>query len=155
MKLHLEQPINASADKVWTVLAHQFEDIAAWSDTVNESRALDRSEIPADVKPAAHAPALGRETIAGPGIKLKEVITAYSEDNRELTFEGIGLPRIMRFAKDTQRVTATGANTCLLTFDVHVEPKGAFKVINPLLKRRMASTFSKIQQELKHYTESN
>ncbi len=156
MELHIETEINAPAEKVWEILAHQFAEIGEWSSTVKESRELSAGEIPSRFIPASNAPALGRETIAGPGVKLKEVITEYSEEKMELTFEGIDLPPLVfNSGKDTQSVISKGSNKCLLTFDVDMQPRGIFKVINPLLKRRMGSTFGAIQKELKVHAEND
>ncbi len=48
MKLQIRQEINAPADKVWTVLAHQFSEIGEWSPRIEYSRAMDMEEVPTE-----------------------------------------------------------------------------------------------------------
>lgn len=155
IEIHLETEIDAPAEEVWQILAHQFGDIADWSATVNESRSLTMDEIPDGFDAVPNAPAPARATVAGPGISLTEVITMYSEEAMELTFEGTNLPPLVfEYAKDTQRVIPVSANQSLLTFDVSVKTRGIFKAVNPLLARRFAASFGTVQQELKVYAET-
>lgn len=92
MDLHFEQEINAPAEKVWEVLAHQFGEIGAWAPGVKSSRVLDDSEIPADYQVAPSAPIPGRAT-TNPLGETKEVLIMYSDENKEFTFRGVGLPQ--------------------------------------------------------------
>jgi len=141
MELHIETEINAPAEKVWEILAHQFDDIADWSKTVRESRAIDSDEMPVGFTPASNAPFPGRETVTAVAT-LQEIIIDYSEENKELTFAGAGLPSFFVHAKDRQRVIPQSPDKCLLTFDVDIKLRGVFKLMEPILKRRMHSTFS-------------
>ena len=153
MQVHIKTKINAPAEKVWQILAHQFDDIATWSSIVNESRRLSAGEIPAGFTPAPSAPVLGRETVS-PALKAKEIITHYSEEKMELTFEAADLPPIMTYADDVQRVIPNGPNQCIVTFDIRMEPWGPLKIFNPILKGRFAKTMGGVQQDLKQYAET-
>ena len=70
MQLHLEQTINASADKVWTILAHQFAEIGDWASTVHTSRVIDMSEVPNGFNVAPTAPVPGEAGAATPAGSL-------------------------------------------------------------------------------------
>ena len=153
MKIHIETEINAPAKKVWQILAHQFGDMAVWTTTLSESRALDPSEIPEGVKVAPEAPVPARETTSS-FAKAVEIISEYSETGMELTFVAANLPGILSSAANTQRVIPKGVNKCLITFDMNIEQRGIFKITNPILKRRFQSTMGKVQKELKVYAET-
>ena len=62
MQVHIETEINAPADRVWGILAHQFADMADWTTTLSESRVVDVSELSGGIKIAHNAPVPARET---------------------------------------------------------------------------------------------
>ena len=61
MELRIETEINAPADEVWEILAHQSDDVADWTATVSESRAVDAGKYD-EIKAASTAPVPARET---------------------------------------------------------------------------------------------
>ena len=156
MDLHFEQEIKAPAEKVWEVLGKQFAEIGEWAPGVASSRVLDMSEIPSPVKVAASAPVPGRAT-GNPFGETKEVLTRYSEEKMEFTFEGVGLPPIFSSAQNTTRVIKKGATKSLVIFDAQLVAKGFFKFLNPLLRRRLSrSKFGPgtLIKDLKRYVET-
>ncbi|MCP3975491.1 MAG: hypothetical protein GY720_13485 [bacterium] len=152
MHLLLEQRINAPADSVWQVLGTQFADIAEWATFVKSSRAISQKEVPASFTVPAAAPVPGRETMTK--VKVVEVITAFSDEDRSLTFEGTGLPRIIRRAQDIQSVAAEGENTSTVTFEIDFDFVGPFAAFSPILRRRMTKTFGGILVDLKQHVEA-
>ena len=153
MQVHIETEINAPADKVWQILAHQFADMADWTATLSESRVVELSELPAGTKFAKNAPVPARETTSS-FAKAIEVIHDYSEEKRELTFDALNLPPILSTAANTQRVIAKGDNKSVITFDMNLGLNGIFKILSPILKRRFFKTMSGVQRELKVYAET-
>ena len=156
MELQIKQEINAPADRVWDIVGRQFATVDKWSRAVATSRTLTMGEIPAGLQPAPAAPVPGRAT-PNPFGELKEVLTAYSDDARTFTFVATGLPPIIRQAQNTTRVQALGPGKSLVTFDVKMVPWGIFKVIDPLLRRRFATSArgpAGVMQDLKAYAES-
>lgn len=152
-EIHIETEINAPAEDVWAALAHEFAEIDKWSSTVSESRAIDASEVPDGWEVAPTAPIPGRETTSPAGA-FREIFTMYSDENMEFTFRADGLPSIIAYMADTQRVIHLAEGRSLVTFDVTMEAKGSFKVLGPILKGRFASTFGLVQEELKAYVEA-
>lgn len=152
MHLRLEQRIDAPASSVWQVLGPQFADIAEWSTFVKTSRALEPSEVPSSIDVPASAPVGGRETTTK--AKLVEVLTAYSDEDHTLTFEGVGLPRIITRASDVQSVVAEGPDASTVVFEIDVDLAGPFAMFGPIVKRRMARTFADLQLDLKRHVES-
>ena len=154
MQLHLEQEINAPAERVWAVLGQQFAEIERWSSTVETSRSLDASEVPAGVVADPAAPVLGRETVSAL-VTAKEILVRYSDADAELTFAVAGLPKIIKHARNTQGVRALGGGRSVVTFDVDLEAWGPFKVLMPVMRRRMSKTFSKVLGDLRGYVEGS
>ena len=105
-------------------------------------------------KIAPNAPVPARETTSS-FAKAIEVISEYSEEKMELTFQAGNLPPILSTAANTQRVVPLGDNKCLITFDMNIGLKGVFKLINPILSRRFQKTMGGVQQELKLYMETS
>ena len=154
VELRIETEIEAPAETVWKILAHDFAAIADWSDTVTESRVVGHDELPDDVTVDPDAPVPARATVAGPGIAFTEAIVDYSDEEMSLTFAGVNLPVVFESATDTQSVTALGPNRSLLAFDVVMRPAFVLKPVTIVLGPRVRSTFSSIQAELKAHAEA-
>ena len=153
MHLVLEKTINASADDVWKVLGTEFAEIDKWAEFVKTSRPLAANEVPEGIKADPNAPVPGRETMTK--VKIVEVLTAYSDENRSLTFEGIGLPKIITKAQDTQSVKATGPSTSTVSFVIDFDFLGPFAVLSPIMESRMSKTFTEILDDLKRHVETS
>lgn len=155
MEIQLKQEINASAEKVWGVLAHQFAEISEWAPRIEASRVIDISEVPAGFKVAESAPVPGRVT-PNPLGEVTEVLTKYSEANKTFTFEVAGPAPLFSLTANNTRVIAKGDDKCLVTFDLHLMPKGIFKLFEPILKRRFQTSArgpAGMIKDLKHYVE--
>lgn len=152
MRVHIEKKINAPADEVWQALGPEFADIDDWATFVRSSTALSVDDAPKGMTIATTAPVAGRETTTK--ATLREFITAYSESERSLTFDGAGLPPIVRHARNVQSVRDHGDGTSTIVFDVDFEFKGPFKVLDPVMRRRMEATFSGVQEDLRIHVES-
>ena len=156
MDLHIEQEINAPAEKVWGILAHQFAEIGNWSPRIKSSRAIDISEVPAEFKVATNAPVPGRVT-PNPLGELTEVLTKYSEANMSFTFEVAGPAPLASLTVNNTQVIAKGDDKCLVTFDIKLMPKGVFKLFSPVLKRRLQTSSlgpAGMIKDLKRYVET-
>lgn len=156
MELRIKEVINAPAEKVWQLLGHQFAEIGNWSTAVATSRALDSSEVPSRFQVAPSAPVPGRAT-PNPLGELKEIVTMYSDADRTFAFEVDGLPPIIRHAQNTTKIIEQGPQKCEVTFDLQMEPKGIFRLMNPLLRRRFATSKrgpAGLMRDLKRYVEA-
>ena len=152
MHVRLEKKIDASADAVWEVLGTEFANIDRWANFVKSSRPIEAAEVPPGVRAARSAPVPGRETITK--VRIVEVLTAYSDADRTLTFQGVGLPKIVTLAEDEQSVRVDSSSSCTVTFDVTMTFLGPFVVFEPLMKRRMTKQFSEILGDLKTHVEA-
>ena len=154
--VQVKTKINAPADKVWAILGKQFADISNWTSFVESSKALTADEISSGYTPAANAAVPARQTTVenkGKTSTLVEVVTMYSDERRELTFYGLGLPKFIEYASDKQSVIVNGVNECTVVFDVKVRLKGIFKLFKGKAEKRFAENFKKVQNDLKIYAE--
>ncbi|MBV7337433.1 SRPBCC family protein, partial [Chloroflexi bacterium TSY] len=144
LDIHLEKEIDAPAEEVWAVLAHEFAEIDKWSSTVNVSRTLEDREVPPGFAVAAEAPIPGRSTTSPVG-EIHEIFTMYCEENMEYTFRAAELPFLLAYAHNTHRVVSIGDDRSLLTFDLRMELSGIFKAFGSILRGRFESTFGLVQ----------
>jgi len=147
MELHIEREINAPASVVWDLLGAQFADIDAWSSMVDASRTMLEDEVPEGMTIAPTAPVVGRETTSALAT-AQEVLVHFSDLHRELTFAVIGLPPFIRRAQNAQRVRPLNANCSLVSFDIEMVPIGPFKLLSPLMRRKLASGMARVLADL-------
>jgi len=155
MEIQLKQEINASAEKVWNVLAHQFAEISSWAPGTESSRAIIIGEVPGEFEVAKDAPVPGRVT-PNPLGEVTEVLTKFSEENKTFTFEAAGPAPVFSHGANNTSVVALGEDRCLATFDIHLAPNGIFNLFCPLLKRRFETSKrgpAGMIQDLKVYVE--
>lgn len=152
MNVHLETEIAAPADKAWAVLGTDFAGIDHWSTVVTTSRPIAGDEVPPGLTVAESAPVPGRETKTK--VTLIEVLTEFDDAGRSLTFVGVGLPPIVNRAENTQSIVETGQDSSKVVFDVEFDFRGPFRLLSPLMAKRMSATFGDVQKDLKHYLET-
>lgn len=157
LSFKIETKINAPAEKVWEILGKDFVNIAAWTATVKESSPVTANNIPSEFTPLAHIEFPGRKTYTqnkGRELTAIEVLTIYSDQDRELEFYGVGIPKFMEYVSDKQSVQSLGVNESVVVFDVNMRLKGIAKLLKGFIKSRFQKTFLGIQQELKIYAET-
>ncbi len=157
IQIHLEEEIDASANKVWTVLAHQFAEVGEWSPNIETSRVLSLDEIPNGFTVAPSAPVPGRITISPFGGDITEVLIKYSEDDKMFQFRVHGLPPMIAHSKNTTHVTELDNGNSLVTMDIKMIFVRPFNVLGPLMQKRLqTSAFGPagIIKDLKPYLES-
>ncbi|MEM7092573.1 MAG: SRPBCC family protein [Actinomycetota bacterium] len=152
MHVHLERSIHADADLAWQLLGPEFASIDSWASFVKSSRALDVADAPVGMVIAVDAPVAGRETTTK--ATLREFIVAYSDADRSLTFEADGLPPIVRRGRNVQSIRATGPDTCTLVFEIDFDFRGPFKVLGPVMRKRMQKSLGGVMDDLKTYAEA-
>ena len=151
--VHIETEIDAPAEAVWAVLAHDFAAMDEWSAVVQEAREIDASEVPDGLVYAPHAPVVGRVTTS-PVLTAYEVIVEYDEENMMLRFETGNLPAFLAYADDRQTVVSKGPNKSVVVFDVRLELAPYLRLFNPLFGSRFKSSMLGVQNELKHFVET-
>jgi len=151
MKRTLTIDIDAPAARVWDILAHQYCDVAAWTDAVQKSWEMDASLVPPNVVVAPEAPVAGRMVVTPLG-QLAEVLIEYSEYERTFTFLALGVPGIITRSTDTTYVVETDTG-CRVELHIEMVFKGPFKLLDPVLKRRIGNVLNPFLADLKRHAE--
>ncbi len=152
MHILMEKLINAPAEVAWHWIGPEFANIDAWSSFVKTSTELTADDAPDGIVIAPTAPVAGRETTTK--AKLREFITAYSDERRTLTFDAAGLPPIVRRGRNVQTVRDNGDGTSTLVFEIDFDFRGPFKVLSLIMRKRMAASLGGVQDDLKARAEA-
>ena len=143
--------INASANKVWHVLAHDFGNIGQWASAIPASRAV--TDLPAP----AGAEVGGRVcSTAVPGFgDVQEQFMYYDEPSMRFGYQATeGRPWFLKRAENHWVVRSLGPHTSLVEtraeIDVSLFP-GLF--LAPLFKLQMGRVGVRSLEELKYYVE--
>ncbi len=154
MQRTLEITIDAPAEKVWDILARRYCEIAGWTRAVQRSWPMRQEQIPPEVQVAPAAPFPGRMVVTPLG-QLGEVLTEYSEPERSFTFLALGVPGIVTRSTDRTTVHALGPSRCRVTLEIELLLWGGFRILEPLLKRRIARALQPMLEDLKHFAETD
>ncbi len=153
MKLHIEKELNAPANVVWDILGNQYAQIGEWFSVVNYSRASKPEDIPPEYTPLPHAPVAGRYTESAV-VKANEILTMYSDENREFIFDAVDVPKFMlSLSRNHTRVKPIGNDRSLVTIDVEMRLKHLFNLISPILRSRMTRMFTQLLTELEQHAQ--
>ncbi|MFT5306594.1 MAG: hypothetical protein ACI89M_002120 [Chitinophagales bacterium] len=155
MKTSRKITINKVSDKVWKVLAHDFDDAHKWLATIPNSYAADLG------KQYDGATSCGRvcELDGKPnGMKAKESFVTYDEANKSFTIlvEFINTPfgfpivkNVVEFSVDNK-----GGDASIVNFTVTYTLKPLAFLILPILKISFRSFLGQVLEELKYYVEN-
>jgi hypothetical protein len=114
--------INAPAEAVWDTIGRQFDRIGEWATAIPASAA-----VPQDVpgKPTVTAaPVAGR--VCDTGIRMlphaTEMIIAYSDSDRTLTYQATGMPAYVGVARNRWTITAVDQQRTQAAFEAVFAP---------------------------------
>jgi hypothetical protein len=143
--------INASANKVWRVLAHDFSNIGQWASAIPASQAV--TDLPAP----EGAEVGGRVcSTAVPGFgDVQEQFTYYDEQSMRFGYEATeGRPSFLKHAENHWEVRSLGPTTSVVETRAEIEVSlfpGWF--LAPLLKLQMGRIGAQSLEEMKYYVE--
>lgn len=143
--------IEAPADVVWEVVAHQFDRIGEWATAIPSSAGGGVGP------PSVDAPVPGR--VCHTGIRMvpevAETIVAYDEDRRTLTYEATaGMPAFVTRARNRWQVTALDSRQSRVAFEGEIELRGLFgRLAVGLLLIQLGRTGRHLLDDLKYYVE--
>ena len=146
MKLSGEVTIEASADRVWRILGHQFASIGEWATAIDGSRpAVEQTDA---------LPGRVCQTGMRAFPSVTERIVAFDESKRTLTYEATGLPALLDEARNTWQVSPLGQRRARARFDGVLETRGVAGLLIALpLGLRMRRETRLVLYDLKHYAE--
>ncbi|MEM7348638.1 MAG: SRPBCC family protein [Chloroflexota bacterium] len=149
MKLSQDLTINAPVDRVWGIVAHDFDKIGEWASGVAHSTTNAEAVIP-------DGASVGGRVCSVPGFgDIHETFTAYDEEGKTFTYDATGLPFFVRRAENGWTIKAVGANRTRVSFSADMT---LMPVIGTLMGIPMKSQMTKLLknavEELKHYAET-
>jgi hypothetical protein len=151
MQFHDRITINASANTVWCMLAHDFANIGPWASAIPASR------VNADLPVPEGAEVGGRVcSTAVPGFgDVEESLTYYDEQSMRFAYQATeGRPWFLKHAENHWSVRSLGPHTSLVETraktDLRMFP-GLF--LAPLFRRQMGRIGAQTLEELKYYVE--
>lgn len=154
MKITKHQTIQATADRVWQVFAHDFDQADEWMSSIPKTSGAQLGEQFED------ATSCGRvcEIDANPnGIKIKEAFLAYDEQDKRCKLD-ISLHNAPFIApiygnQLTFSVRDTGVNQSEITWIMEPKIKPLAHIIYPLLKFGIGKLAAQILEELTYFIE--
>lgn len=151
MQITKQAIIAASAEDVWRVLGHEFEQIGVWA------AAVPASQEATGTAPPAGCPVGGRtcQTTMGMFPEVEERIVAYDEARRTLTYEPVrGMPGFVASARNTWRVVAVDESRSEVSFAATVATRGiAGRLIGIALRLQMSREGVRVLHDLRHYVQ--
>ncbi len=154
MKITKQMKVDAPADKVWRVWAHEFDDAYQWMASVPSSYAADHGEHFA----GAHSDGRTCELNAKPdGLKAVEQFLAYDEGSKTATVrvDFANTPGLfpVRYNAVEVSMVDTGDNSSEMTwrFESHIKPWAV--VMYPALRKGFDVFVGQIMEELKYFVE--
>jgi hypothetical protein len=151
MQIRKHAIVNASADEVWAVVAHEFDRIGAWATAVPASHEAAHAAAPAG------CPVGGRacQTTMRRFPEAEERIVAYDEQARTLTYEAArGLPGFVATARNTWRVVAIDDRRSQVSIAATVTTRGlAGPLMGLAMRLAMGRVGVRVLDDLRHYVE--
>ncbi len=148
MQLKNTVAVNADADRLWSIVAHDFDKVGEWSSAVASSG-------PNPDAPTPDGALVGGRVCDVPGFgDLKETFTAYDESRKQFTFRVTGMPSFITLAQNTVAVRPTGNNKSEVSLNIQMETNAIGKVMGPMFKVKLRNTINLFLEELKVYAES-
>ena len=138
--------IDADADRVWQIVAHEFDRVGEWSSAVQSSGVNEEAAVPEG------ATVGGRVCVTDFG-DLTETFTAYDEQNRTFTFQVTGMPSFITLAQNTVEVNPTGPNRSEVSLNIRMETNSVGKVMGPMFAIKLKNTLNTFLGELKAFAE--
>ncbi|MEO6712801.1 MAG: SRPBCC family protein [Mycobacteriales bacterium] len=141
--------IAAPADRVWAILADEFENVGQWASTIVSSTAN-----PAATRVPDGAATAGRAcTVPGFGV-TDERFTHFEAAARTFTYSVAAekMPGFVHDLRNTWSVRAVGTGQCEVTSHVTAEATGVMgSLAGPVLRRQLARTISPVLDDLRSY----
>lgn len=149
MKLSSQLTIHASADKVWSVIAHDFARIGEWASGVAQSKVNIKANAP-------NGATVGGRVCSVPGFgDLEETFTHYDEAAKTFTYKATGMPFFVTSAQNSWYIQAIDAATTEVSFSLDMQLMPVVGTIMGIPMRiQLVRLLDNVTEELKHYIET-
>ena len=141
--------INASIEKVWQVVGHEYADAYKWSSSLKHSEALDTVSLN-----GSSCTERGCD-IDGFG-QITEKVLAYSNDEHLLSYEvADGLPKFVIKAENTWKLSTSVEGITTIELRMKLQTKGFMGwLMGGIMKRKTEKLIDRSLEELKYYIEN-
>lgn len=152
MEVIKKTKIDATADHVWEVFAHRFNDADAWMASVPRSYGKENG---ASIEGAPSAGRICELRPDGTGMKASERFVAYDETAKTCSVhvEFVDAPQLFPLRHNSLDLSVVedpdGGSTVTWVFGAKLEPWGY--VMWPLLWRGMTVAWKQLCEEFEHY----
>ena len=154
MKIIKKIQIEATADKVWGIFAHDFDSASEWMASIPNSYGESTSKAFEGNKSEGRVCELNGNPN---GIKATEEFLAYDEINKTCTVDVtlLNTPAVMPILGNILdfEIQDVGANRSEVTWTVTSKLKPHAYIIYPLIKFGLGILVGQIIEELKHFVE--
>ncbi len=144
MKLNFDKQVelNVPTEKVWDILAHNYENVGEWATIIPES--APRKE---------HGKLVGRMCSSTYG-DVREMITHWDEENLTYSYEADGLPSMFKSGKNIWKIEPINEQRSRVKMTLRME-------MNPLpglfmgwmIKSKMGKDLDGFMEDLRHFAE--
>lgn len=144
LSIEKELIINTNIAKSWQVLGPEFTEADNWAATVYTS------EGKGEIIKGIHS---GRICITPMGT-LNEKVIEYSVEKHLLSYQFEGMPKMVRYARNTWQLASLGENKTELTLHMEMKIGGLIGILmKPMLRMKMAKMAKHTIEEFKYYVE--
>jgi hypothetical protein len=161
--------VAAPAQRVWDVVGRQFDRIGDWATAIPRStavphpvagayRAVDTGNrgLPV-VTVGLDAPVAGR--VCTTGIRLvsevTELLVAYDDADRTLTYEASGMPAFVTLARNTWTVATIDSRRCRVELRATFDTQGLLGLLGRwAILAQTRRTSRHLAEDLRHYVET-
>ena len=142
--------INRPAEAVWDIIGRRFDRIGEWATAIPASAAIPQEPT------VSGAPVAGR--VCDTGIRMlphaTEMIIAYSDSDRTLTYQATGMPAYVGVARNRWTITAVDQQRTRAAFEAVFAPRGILgRLLAGWLLVKIGRTGRDLLGDLKHYAE--
>ena len=148
MKFSKDITINASAEKVWDILAHQFVDVGVWA------RSVPKSEVNHTPPKVNGSPVGGRLCDTSIG-HISEEFTAYDEEGMTFSFKGVITSKMFTSVISTNAVTSIDEKTSKVTVTPAIDLTFLGKLMSPMIRMNLNKTINGVLDDLKYFAEND
>ena len=137
--------VNAPAEKLWEILAENYDRVGEWTSEIQASS--PNPDLPVGEGRVCSTPGFG---------DVKETITSYDEGRRAFGYSAdiSSMPFFVREIGNDWQVEAKGGDQSVVHMHMQARLMPVFaQVMGPFLKRQMSKSADTILEELKYYAE--
>lgn len=143
--------VNVSADRLWSILADDFDKVGDWSRAVDSSGPVASGEIP-------EGSAMSGRVCEAPGFgAIDESFVAFDAEQRTYAFTATAskIPSFVRNITNHTSVKALGANRSEVQMTVTADLDGVRgALVKPMMARKFGGTLGGLMEDITVYAES-